>query len=316
MSASTEPQSASAVFMVRPANFGFNVDTSASNRFQQRSDAAAPGEHQRLALPEFDALGEQLQRAGVRVFIGADSPAPVKPDAIFPNNWVSFHHDGTVVLYPMLAPNRRAERREELIEQLSCEGGFAISRRIDLSAHEAQQQFLEGTGSLVLDRPHRQAFACLSPRTDLNVLGDFAQQLDYEIVGFEAFGADGTPVYHTNVVMAIGAAFAAICGEAIADADRRAAVFAILQDSGHQLIDISRAQMSCFAGNLLQLQSGAGALIVISEQAWRVLLPTQRKLLERHGSIVLARIPHIERIGGGSVRCMLAEVHLPKRRAV
>src|SRR5450755_4215617 len=218
-----EPQSAPAVLMVRPASFGFNPQTAASNALQQAPQAGS--EAQGLALAEFDALAKALQRAGVEVLIGRDSPQPEKPDAIFPNNWVSFHFDGTVALYPMLAPNRRCERREDILEQVVREGRFHVSRTVDLTHREAQGKFLEGTGSLVLDRAHRVAYASLSPRTDLDVLGEFAQLLDYELVAFEAVGADSQPVYHTNVVMAIGSGFAVVCGEAIALPSHRDAVF-------------------------------------------------------------------------------------------
>src|SRR5271168_4659916 len=245
-----EPQSARAVLMVRPACFGFNPQTAASNAFQRAGDSPGDREAQRLALAEFDALAEALQRAGVEVLIAADTPLPAKPDAIFPNNWVSFHFDGTVALYPMLAPNRRWERREDIVEHVVREGRFHVSRTVDLSHREAEGKFLEGTGSLVLDRAHRVAYASLSPRTDLDVLGEFAQLLDYELVTFETQGAAAQPVYHTNVVMAIGSGFAVICGAAIAQPLHREAVFNRLREGGHDIVDISLRQMQEFAGNL------------------------------------------------------------------
>src|SRR6267142_1498359 len=243
-----EPQSASGVLMVRPACFGFNPQTAASNAFQQVAESSADAETQRLALAEFDGLAEALQRAGVEVLIAPDTAQPVKPDAIFPNNWVSFHADGTVALYPMLAPNRRCERREDVLEQVVREGRFHVSRTVDLTHREAEGKFLEGTGSLVLDRAHRVAYASLSPRTDLDVLGEFAQLLDYELVTFEAWDADDRPVYHTNVIMAIGTRFAAVCGEAIAQRPHRDAVFNKLQADGHDIVDVSLQQMREFAG--------------------------------------------------------------------
>jgi len=298
--------------MVRPASFGFNVQTAASNAFQNRCDPAADTQFARLALAEFDALAGELDAAGVQVIVGADDPEPVKPDAVFPNNWVSVHADGTVVLYPMLAPNRRLERRDDLIRQVCRDGGFHVSRTIDLTPHERTQKFLEGTGSLVLDRPSRTAYACASPRTDLVVLGEFAQQLDYRIISFEACGADGTAIYHTNVMMAVGSRFAVLCSESIADPAVRGAVVRLLRDSGHELLDISMPQMAGFAGNLLELASRSGPLVAISARAWDSLDGAQRRLLERHARVLTARIPTIERIGGGSVRCMLAEIHLPR----
>lgn len=300
--------------MVRPACFGFNPQTSASNAFQQTPDSGRQIDQQALALREFDGLAAALDRAGVEVIIAADTASPIKPDAVFPNNWVSFHADGTVVLYPMLAPNRRLERREDLIAQVASDGAFRISRTIDLSYREADGKFLEGTGSMVLDRARHVAYACLSPRTDLDVLGEFAQQLDYELVTFEAFDPAGTAIYHTNVLMAVGSRFAVICGAAFAQPQHRAAVFAKLQAAGHEIIDISAHQMQQFGGNLLELTSARGSVIALSTTAWLSLDAVQRRILESHGSVVAAAIPTIERFGGGSVRCMLAEIHLPKRR--
>jgi hypothetical protein len=309
-----EPQSARAVLMVRPASFGFNPQTAASNAFQRAADAPGGDETQRLALSEFDALARALQRAGVEVLIASDTPRPAKPDAIFPNNWVSFHVDGTVALYPMLAPNRRAERREEILEQVVREGRFRVSRTVDLTHREAEGKFLEGTGSLVLDRAHRVAYASLSPRTDLDVLGEFAQLLDYELVTFEAGDAAAQSVYHTNVVMAIGTGFAVVCGEAIAQQPHRDAVFNKLRAAGHDIVDITQRQMQEFAGNLLELAPAGGPVIALSTTAWSSLGLAQRRILESHAEILPVAIPTIERIGGGGVRCMLAELHLPKRR--
>jgi hypothetical protein len=300
--------------MVRPATFGFNPQTAASNTFQQR-DADLPGDDatQRLVLMEFDGVAKALQHAGVEVLIASDTPRPAKPDAIFPNNWVSFHFDGTVALYPMLAPNRRSERREEILEQVVREGRFRVSRTVDLTHREDEGKFLEGTGSLVLDRTHRVAYSSLSPRTDLDVLGEFAQLLDYDLVTFEAQDPTGQPVYHTNVVMAIGTRFAVVCGEAIAQPAHRDAVFNQLRAAGHDIVDISHRQMQEFAGNLLELAPAGGHVAALSTTAWRSLGLTQRRILEAHAEVVPVEIPTIERIGGGSVRCMLAELHLPKR---
>ena len=306
-----EAQSAGAVLMVRPAHFAFNPETAPSNALQQTGIETV--QSQTLALNEFDALARQLQSAGVEVIVGPDSTSPAKPDALFPNNWVSFHRDGTVVLYPMLAPNRRLERREELLDQVARQGGFQITRTVDLTHRESRSQYLEGTGSLVLDRSHRVAYACLSPRTDLEVLGEFAQLLDYEVAAFEALDGQGRPVYHTNVMMAVGGGFAVICSATIAAAPQRAAVLERLRAAGHEIIDISPAQMRRFAGNLLELAPPSGNLIALSTGAWTSLTARQQRLLERHGSVLAADLSHIERVGGGGVRCMLAEIHLPKR---
>jgi hypothetical protein len=311
--AGQEPQSTGAVLMVRPAKFGLNPQTAASNAFQQPAGSIAAPDQQSVVLPEFDALANALDRAGVEVFVAADTAEPVKPDAIFPNNWVSFHRDGTVALYPMLAPNRRAERRDEIIEQTIREGSFRVSRTVDLSYREVEGKFLEGTGSVVLDRTHRVAYACSSPRTDLDVLGDFAQQLDYELMNFDAVDGPGVAIYHTNVLMAIGTGFAVVCGAAIANTEHRAAVFSKLRSTGHDIVDISLAQMAEFAGNVLELAPPKGNLIALSTRAMRSFEPAQRRKLESHADLVPVSIPNVERFGGGGVRCMLAEIHLPRR---
>jgi hypothetical protein len=213
----------------------------------------------------------------------------------------------------MLAANRRQERRADLIARLSRDGAFRVVRTIDLSYREAEGKFLEGTGSLVLDRRTRIAYACLSPRTDLDVLAEFAQRLDYEVLAFEAVDGAGTPIYHTNVMMAVGTGFAVVCLAAIPNAQHRAAVIAKLEASGHSIIAISLQQMQQFAGNLLELSTPRGPLIALSTTAWASLDAHQRLALQSHAEILAAEIPTIERLGGGGVRCMLAEIHLPAR---
>jgi hypothetical protein len=302
--------------MIRPANFGFNPQTAASNAFQHRSEGPAPpsGTIQSLALREFDRLAEALERCGVTVIVAHDTHQPEKPDAIFPNNWVSFHADGTVVKYPMLALNRRLERRDDIIGELIAGAGFRTARTVDLSHREILGQYLEGTGSLVLDRVRHVAYANISARTHLDALGDFAQQLDYDLVTFESADGMGKSVYHTNVMLAIGSGFAAVCGESISDPTRRHAVLSTLESGGREIVDITFAQMHAFAGNLLELAPPGSKAIALSTTAWESLTPAQRRTLERHGTIVAAQIPVIERHGGGGVRCMLAEIHLPRRR--
>jgi hypothetical protein len=297
--------------MVRPAAFAFNAETAASNAFQHAGAGLTEAGLAEAARAEFDALAAQLDRAGVEVTVVPDSPEPVKPDALFPNNWVSFHGDGSAVLYPMLAPNRRTERREEVLAAVGAT--FRIRRTIDLTAREQEGKFLEGTGSLVLDRMHRLAYACLSPRTHLDALADFAHELDYELVTFESKDALGRLVYHTNVMMAVGSRFAVLCAASIGDERHRQAVCGRLEATGHEIIDLSLEQMTAFAGNLLELTGGRGALIALSRTAWESLDRPQRRALERHGSPLIAAIPRIERHGGGGVRCMLAEIHLPRR---
>jgi hypothetical protein len=302
-------QCADAVLMIRPAHFGANPETAASNRFQQ---GGAPADAPLRARREFEGLVSQLSIAGVAVHVADDSPVPVKPDACFPNNWVSFHADGSVVLYPLMAPSRRAERREEPIAQLRA-AGFRVERRIDLTHWEQRGEYLEGTGSLVLDRRHRVVYASWSPRTMAGPLHDFAARFNYRVVSFDARGPGGQPIYHTNVLMAIGERCAVLCPQAIPKLEERAAVLRELEQAGHELIEISIAQMHGFAGNLLALSSANGEpLIALSAAAWACLQPRERRALERQGSIVTAPIPTIERHGGGSVRCMIAEIFLPR----
>jgi hypothetical protein len=308
-----EPQSAGAVLMVRPARFGCNPQTAPSNAFQAKPGLSNRDDLQSGALREFHGLAEGLERAGVEVLIAPDSEQPPKPDAIFPNNWVSFHHDGTVALYPMLAPNRRWERRDEILQQVVRVGEFRVSRTVDLTHRESEDKYLEGTGSVVLDRVHRVAYACSSPRTDLDVLGEFAQQLDYELMTFDAVDAGGAAVYHTNVLMAIGTRFAVVCSESIVNATHRAAVLSKLRSTDHAIVEITLAQMAQFAANVLELAVPSGKLIALSRTALDCLAPAQRRALESRASLIPAAIPTIERIGGGGVRCMLAEIHLPKR---
>jgi hypothetical protein len=309
-----EPQSAGAVLMVQPARFGCNPLTAPSNAFQADPVGGPENDPQSDALREFHGLANVLERAGVEVLIAPDSAIPPKPDAIFPNNWVSFHYDGTVALYPMLAPNRRWERRDEVLEQVVRSGGFRVTRTVDLTHRETEEKYLEGTGSVVLDRTHRVAYACSSPRTDLDVLGEFAQQLDYDLMTFDAVDAGGRAVYHTNVLMAIGTGFAVVCGESIPNEAHRAAVLSKLRATGHEVVDITQAQMLHFAANVLELTSPkSGRLIALSSTALSSLTQHQRRILEAHARLIPAEIPTIERVGGGGVRCMLAEVHLPKR---
>ncbi|HEV7357706.1 MAG TPA: arginine deiminase-related protein [Steroidobacteraceae bacterium] len=308
-----EPQSAGAVLMVRPASFGCNPQTAPSNAFQADRAGGPENDHQRDALQEFHHLANALERAGVEVLIAPDSAVPPKPDAIFPNNWVSFHYDGTVALYPMLAPNRRWERRDEVLEQVVRTGGFRVTRTVDLTHRESEEKYLEGTGSVVLDRAHRVAYACSSPRTDLDVLGEFAQQLDYDLMTFDAVDAGGRAVYHTNVLMAIGTGFAVVCGETIRNEAHRAAVLSKLRATGHEVVDITLPQMLHFAANVLELTSPGGRLVALSTTALSSLSQPQRRILESHAGLIPVEIPTIERVGGGGVRCMLAEIHLPKR---
>ncbi|HET6628929.1 MAG TPA: arginine deiminase-related protein [Woeseiaceae bacterium] len=306
-----ESQLATAVLMVRPARFESNPQTAASNRFQGNLDAS-PAEQQAAALREFEDLQSALEASGVRALVFDDTPEPHTPDAIFPNNWVSLHADGTVVLYPMEAENRRTERRHDIVEALAEQHGFLVRDIVDLTHHESDGHYLEGTGSLVLDRVNHIAYACLSSRTHLDPLGDFAQRLDYDIVSFDAVDAGGAPIYHTNVLMNVGEALAVICADAIAREDQRKAVLERLEKSGHRILLLSFAQLQAFAGNMLELRSSSGGRVVtMSQRARDALTDAQLDLLQANGEILSAPIDAIERSAGGSVRCMLAEIHLP-----
>jgi hypothetical protein len=305
-------QCASAVLMVRPAAFGYNPETAASNSFQpsrapEAADAAA------AALQEFEELRRALESEGVSVCAVEDTTPPAKPDAVFPNNWVSFHEDGTLVLYPMQSVSRRPERRREIIERAMRELDFHIARELDLTHYEREGLFLEGTGSLVLDHPGRVAYACLSPRTHPRVLEHWARELGYEAVTFAATDRAGTPLYHTNVMMAIGARFVVIGSETIVPSDRER-VLARVHASGREVIELGHAEIAQFAGNILELGTwdealGDARVLVMSESARRALDREVYAQLSGSTDAVLAvPVPTIERLGGGSVRCMLAEV--------
>jgi len=307
-----ERQLARRVLMIRPAAFGPNAETAPTNAFQSTALAASPAVQER-ALAEFDDLVALLRAHGVEVCVVDDDPATATPDAIFPNNWVSFHADGTVVRYPMCAPNRRLERRAEVIAEVCARLGVAALREVDLAAElEPRERFLEGTGSLLLDRPGRVAYACLSPRTHPDALAEFGRRLGYAVHAFHAVDERGRAIYHTNVLMALGERFCVLCTEAVRDAEERAALVARLTAGGRELVAIDPAQMRAFAGNLLQLENAAGERIVVgSTRALGALSAEQRAALERHGALVAAPLETIESVGGGGVRCMLAEVFLP-----
>ena len=301
--------------MIKPVRFQSNPLTAASNRFQGRN-TSSPEQQQIDSVAEFDGLRRVLEENGVKVVQFDDTLEPHTPDSVFPNNWVSFHADGTVVLYPMEAPNRRPERRLEIIEQLVTDHQYQVRQLTDLTQHEDKGQFLEGTGSLVLDRVNHIAYACLSSRTNIDALGDFAQRLDYEIVAFDALDSDDAPIYHTNVLMNVGEELAVICADVIAREDQRKAVLQSLNSTGHEVVLLSFAQLEAFAGNMLELRSSSGErLIAMSEQARNSLDDEQLSKIEASARIISAPIDKIESSAGGSVRCMLAEIHLPAANA-
>jgi len=295
--------------MVEPAAFGFNAETAATNRFQQ--SAALPAAAA-TARAEFSSLVVALRAAGLRVCVAPDSAAPVKPDAVFPNNWVSFHADGTVVVYPMQSVSRRPERREAVIDCVKATLGFRESRRIDLSAEEASGRHLEGTGSLVLDHAARVAYACRSPRTDESLVREWARLMDYEPLLFDAATRDGAPVYHTNVLLWIGARIAGVGAGWVAE-PQRSRLLARLRAAGKTVLLLEEPQLHAFAGNMLEVPDSSGVRhLVMSQAAAASLRGDQLATLHDAGCVPLvSAVPTIERLGGGSVRCMLAEVPLP-----
>ena len=301
-------QASNAVLLVRPASFGFHAEAATSNAFA----SAADGDVQTAALNEFEALAKRLSQARINTLILDDEPVPAKPDAIFPNNWLSFHRDGTIVVYPMATEARRLERNVAGIKALVTASGFEVRRIVDLSAHERHERYLEGTGSLILDRPRRQAYASLSLRTDRDAIADFDEQLDYSTMVFEAADRSGRPIYHTNVLMSLGTSFAVLCVEAVAPG-ARAALLAEIESSGRMLIDVDYGQMAGFACNVIELMNRDGEpVIAVSSAALQAFRPDQRRALEGFGELVDVAIPTIEAVGGGSVRCMIADIHLPR----
>lgn len=313
MARSTEPQTSSSVLMIRPVRFQSNPQTAQSNRFQQQDLSSSDDGIHETALAEFDNFVATLEAVGIDVVVFDDTPEPHTPDSIFPNNWLSMHADGTAVLYPMMASNRRPERRADILGSLSSDHGFRIEQTVDLSSFEAEEKYLEGTGSIVLDRANHIAYACLSARTDVDLLGEFARRMDYELVVFDATGEDGAAIYHTNVMLCIGVDFAVICSASIKQ-EQRGAVLGRLRATGHEVVDISHAQMARFAGNMLELKSASGGrILAMSSKALNSLTAEQRKTLSSRAHIVAASIDSIEKSSGGSVRCMLAEIHLPRK---
>ena len=301
-------QTTSTILMIRPVNFGFNEQTAGSNAFQNRN--AKQQQVQDNALNEFDNLVSLLRNNGVEVIVVDDTHEPHTPDSIFPNNWVSFHQNGNVFLYPMMAENRRLERREDIIMQLEDE--FQIKHIIDLSRFEHEHKFLEGTGSMVLDRENKIAYACISPRTDKEVLALFCEQTGYKEVSFHAFDQHHQAIYHTNVLMCIGSKFVVICLDSINDDNERNSVLTILKLTHKEIINISFAQMNQFAGNMLELKNKSGeSLLVMSKNAYESLNLDQKTALEKYCKLLYEDINTIENNGGGSARCMIAEVHLP-----
>jgi hypothetical protein len=310
--AAPRQQCADAVLMVRPVSFGFNPETAKTNTFQQKP-GTNDGNPSAQGKAEFDALVKALRSEGIGVAVAEDSDVPKKPDAVFPNNWLSFHPCGTLVLYPMAHVSRRVERRQEVIDTAIEELDFRVRHLLDLTYYEDERKYLEGTGSLVLDHVERVAYACVSPRTHPGIVEEWGRELGYETVTFAAANDQGVPLYHTNVLMCIGARAVVVGIEAIAPADR-AKVLERLRASGRDVIEIGHREMNSFAGNMLELSTwdealGDSKVLVMSESARKALSSESfARLSGSTDSVLVAPVPTIEKFGGGSVRCMLAEV--------
>lgn len=302
-------QNTSHILMIRPVRFAFNEQTAVNNSFQQPgSDVGL----QEQAQQEFDGLAELLRSHDVQVLVVEDTPEPHTPDSIFPNNWVSFHSNGTVCLFPMFAVNRRLERKPHVIERVR--DLFKVRHILDLSGHEKEGSFLEGTGSMVLDRAHRIAYACLSARTERKMVEEFCRKMSYRAHCFHASDQHGRPIYHTNVMMCVAKTFAVVCMDAIQNQAEKNALSESLRFHGKEIIEISMEQMGRFAGNMLQVvNEREEPLLIMSDQALESLREDQIERLEKYNTIIHAPLHTIEQHGGGSARCMLAEIFLPLR---
>ena len=304
-------QTTDRLLMVRPANFARQSATVSDNAFQDQPDGKHFKQIARAARTEFDKMVELLREAGVTVLVVEDTPVPVKPDAVFPNNWVTTHEDGLLVTYPYFYEQRRAERRPDILELL--DENFRINRTVPLEHWENEGRFLEGTGCLILDRVNRVAYACLSQRCDRSAVHDWCLAMDYKPITFTATDPTGLPIYHTNVMMALGTATAIVCLDCIADPGERAVVTDALVMGGHEIVSISQEQVAQFAGNALELRTAQGPLWVMSSSAYHSLGKAQvARLMAPEGMRLLhVPLPNIERFGGGSARCMMAEIFLP-----
>ncbi|MFM2375165.1 MAG: hypothetical protein RLZZ165_262 [Bacteroidota bacterium] len=296
--------------MVRPAAFGYDPETASNNAFQNNPGDIAAEDLQSRALQEFDNVATEMRANGVNLYVVDDKPSPVRPDAIFPNNWISTHEDGTVILYPMMAQNRRLERRQDVLDDL--EKYFEIRRVVDLSRHENTGRYLEGTGSMVFDRTNGVVYACRSPRTNETVLKEVAKTLNYRTVVFDAVDSSGKPIYHTNVMLSIGTNYVVLADYTIPDPVERERVMAYLGGGGHRIVKLRPEQLKEFAGNVLEI-SGRERFVAMSSRAYRSLSDSQLDLIELWAKVVHFPIPTIENVGGGSIRCMLGEIFLPRQ---
>ncbi|MBF02117.1 MAG: amidinotransferase [Flavobacterium sp.] len=308
-------QTTNTILMIRPVAFRMNEQTAVNNYYQKVLDDLLPATVNAKAQAEFDAYVEKLRAVGIQVIVVDDTLNPDTPDSIFPNNWVSFHQTGDVVLYPMFAENRRLERREDILDIIE-DNGFVINEIMDYTEAEEDGYYLEGTGSIVLDRANQIAYCALSPRADEELFIEFCEDFEYDPVIFEAFqtvNGERKHIYHTNVIMCVAETFAVICADCIDDKAERKMVLSKLKESGKEVIVISEEQVNNFAGNMLQVRgTNDERFLIMSNAAYESLTPSQIEKIEKHCKIVHASLDIIEACGGGSARCMMAEVFLPK----
>ncbi len=308
-------QTTNSILMIRPVAFRMNEQTAVNNYYQKVIDGLLPETVNAKAQAEFDAFVSKLRKAGVNVTVVEDTIEPNTPDSIFPNNWISFHESGDVVLYPMFAENRRAERREDILDVLE-DDGFQINEIMDYTLAEEDNVFLEGTGSLLLDRENGKAYCALSPRADEELMIEFCEDFEYTPVIFEAFqtvNGERKLIYHTNVMMCLGDTFAVICADCIDDKKERKMVLDSLRGDDKEIILITEEQVNNFAGNMLEVKGkNDERFLVMSESAYKSLTKKQIAQLEAHVSIIHSSLDTIEACGGGSARCMMAEIFLPR----
>jgi hypothetical protein len=308
-------QTTNSILMIRPVAFRMNEQTAVNNYYQKVLDGLSTETVNAKAQAEFDAFVTKLRKAGVHVTVVEDTIEPNTPDSIFPNNWISFHENGDVVLYPMFAENRRAERREDILDLLE-DDGFEINEIMDYTLAEEDNVFLEGTGSLLLDRENGKAYCALSPRADEELMIEFCEDFEFTPVIFEAFqtvNGERKLIYHTNVMMCLGDTFAVICADCIDDKKERKMVLDSLKGDDKEIILITEEQVNNFAGNMLEVKGkNEQRFLVMSESAYKSLTKKQIAQLEAHVEIIHSSLDTIEACGGGSARCMMAEVFLPK----
>ena len=302
------------VLMVRPVQFRMNEQTSVNNYYQKVPENILSEAVNKMAVKEFDGMVRKLKKVGIQVIVVKDTKEFDTPDSIFPNNWISFHSNGTIGLYPMFAENRRLERKESVLEAVENQG-FVVKNVVDYSGAEVDNLFLEGTGSILLDRVNNKAYCAISDRADEGLFIEFCEDFEYTPVVFSAFQTVNykrEKIYHTNVMMCIGDTFAVVCLASIDDKKQRKSLINHLQDDGKKVIEISEDQVNHFAGNMLQLKGAeAASYLVMSQSALKSLRPAQVKLIESHTTILSCPLDTIESCGGGSARCMMAEVFLP-----